>query len=144
MLGANRHSKAGLRFDAIQNPIGGRIRTKPTEGNGGGMRKQVLGAHLAQASIDVCTSCTRTRCTGSCEKIMAVEREAVKPKYREAARKRGYKPQHIVNYRGKEYGLTELSRMCGISADMLGYRLRHGWTVEEAVETPKGEKRRKE
>jgi len=46
-----------------------------------------------------------------------------------------------VEYEGKMYTLRELSNMTGFSYDLLDHRLTIGFTVKEAVETPKGKRR---
>ncbi len=40
------------------------------------------------------------------------------------------------NYRGKEYTVKQLSQKSGIYHTVLYSRLKKGWTIEEAVETP--------
>lgn len=40
---------------------------------------------------------------------------------------------HLVEYNGAVYTIAELSRVCGIKQNTLLYRLRRGWSVEEAV-----------
>lgn len=131
----------GLKIDNVHKPLGGRIEETPTPGKGGAFRKNDTGAHLSQASIAVCMNCTSTRCSGHCEKVMSVEREQASSKHREAAKKRGYKPYRYLEYKGKLYGASELARMAGISQPAFSDRMRRGWTIEEAVETPKGGKR---
>jgi hypothetical protein len=73
--------------------------------------------------------------------VLTVEREQASSKHREAAKKRGYKPYRYLEYKGKLYGASELARMAGISQPAFSDRMRRGWTIEEAVETPKGGKR---
>lgn len=46
--------------------------------------------------------------------------------------------KHQRNFRYKEvdYSVCELSLLCGLSVGVIRYRLRNGWSVERAVETP--------
>jgi len=39
-------------------------------------------------------------------------------------------------YRGQQISMAELVEQTGLSRDMLFFRLRKGWTVEQAVATP--------
>lgn len=41
-----------------------------------------------------------------------------------------------VKYKGKEYTIAELARLNGMSRRTLSGRLRNGWSIEAAVETP--------
>lgn len=43
---------------------------------------------------------------------------------------------HVVEYKGGSYTLAELSRTCGIKQNTLLYRLKRGWSVEDAINTP--------
>ena len=43
---------------------------------------------------------------------------------------------HIIEYQGEEFILTQLAEKVGINHDTLRSRLRNGWSVERAVETP--------
>lgn len=40
---------------------------------------------------------------------------------------------HFVEYQGGLYTIAELSRVCGIAQNTLLYRIRRGWTVEDAA-----------
>ncbi|MGA1849450.1 hypothetical protein VH570_01265 [Sphingobium sp. HT1-2] len=44
--------------------------------------------------------------------------------------------RRIYEYRGKAYCLTELAALANTSAAKIGYRLKHGCSVEQAVELP--------
>ena len=39
----------------------------------------------------------------------------------------------VVVYKGEKITLIQLSRLCGIERRTLGYRLKRGWSVEDAV-----------
>lgn len=41
-------------------------------------------------------------------------------------------------YRGKEYTISQLADVAGISMKLMWYRLSAGWSTDEAVETPRG------
>lgn len=142
MLGANRHSKAGLKFDALQNPVGWKIVAAPNRGDE--YRRLNNSTHLSAASIEKCTSCKRARCNGACDEILALERQNVDPRKRENGKLMGYQVKRKYTYRGKQYSSRELAQKAGISMAAFHSRLKHGWTVEEAVETPMRGKRRKE
>lgn len=43
---------------------------------------------------------------------------------------------HFVEYLGGLYTIAELSRICGISQNTLLYRIRRGWSVEDAANKP--------
>lgn len=43
---------------------------------------------------------------------------------------------HVVEYNGKAYTLSQLSELCGIKSTTLRERLRQKWSVEEAVTKP--------
>ena len=43
---------------------------------------------------------------------------------------------HIIEYNGKRYTLTQLAEMVGIGKTTLRERLKMGWSVEDAVEKP--------
>jgi hypothetical protein len=43
---------------------------------------------------------------------------------------------HYVEYHGGVYTIAELSNICGIKQNTLLYRIRRGWSVERAVNTP--------
>lgn len=47
----------------------------------------------------------------------------------------------LITYKGEVKSLAEWGEYLGMRSDTLGYRLRKGWTVEEAFETPLGEQR---
>lgn len=133
MLG-NRYRR-GLRFDAIHKPVGGRIETAPTH-SGQQYVKLDNSAQMSPEVIEACTNCKRLRCTGSCDEIIAIEREHVDPKKRAAGKCGGYKPRPTLKYRGKMYCATELARMAGLSEQAFRHRIKNGWPVEKAVETP--------
>lgn len=44
----------------------------------------------------------------------------------------------VLEYKGERYTLANLSRKVGIKKTTLGERLKRGWSVEEAAETPVG------
>lgn len=39
-------------------------------------------------------------------------------------------------YKGKQYSLCEIARLCGINRSVLFYRLKNGWTMEKATTIP--------
>lgn len=45
---------------------------------------------------------------------------------------------HIVHYKGQDYTLTQLCETFNLSIHCISWRLRNGWGVEEAIETPNG------
>lgn len=47
----------------------------------------------------------------------------------------------IVEYKGETLTVAEMAQRHNVRRDMVLYRLRNGWTVEEAIETPAGQKR---
>lgn len=52
---------------------------------------------------------------------------------------RSYRKCARYFYSGEKYSLRELSEMSGIGMNPLAMRLRRGWSVEKAVETPVAE-----
>jgi sugar diacid utilization regulator len=42
----------------------------------------------------------------------------------------------MFEYRGEEFTITQLARQVGMHPETLRYRLRNGWSLEKAVETP--------
>lgn len=131
----------GLKIDNLHEPLGGRIEEVPKPGSR--YKKLNNSTYMSEASISTCTNCQSVKCNGRCDKIRQVENRSVDPRKKAEGQRVGYKPKRILNYKGKDYGLTELSRMCGIDVDTLTSRLNAGWTVEEAVETPKRGKRQR-
>lgn len=49
---------------------------------------------------------------------------------------------HCIEYRGGVYTVAELSRISGVRQNTLLYRLRRGWTVEDAVTRPLQQRRK--
>lgn len=49
------------------------------------------------------------------------------------------KPRKLYSYRGKEYSLTELCKMSGLSMTTLATRLSKGVSVQDAMEKPVNE-----
>lgn len=45
---------------------------------------------------------------------------------------------HIIEYKGKTYTLTQLCEEFNLSIHCISWRLRNGWGIEEAIETPNG------
>ena len=45
-------------------------------------------------------------------------------------------PQENYEYKGRKYTQTDLAGIAGIGVATIRYRLKAGWSVEEAVETP--------
>lgn len=46
----------------------------------------------------------------------------------------------LLEYAGQQHTIAEWSRICGIHPDTIGYRLKHGWSVEDAItQIPKGQ-----
>lgn len=43
---------------------------------------------------------------------------------------------HRIEYRGKMISLTEASELCGIVPNTISERIKRGWPVEKAIETP--------
>lgn len=140
MLGANK-SKAGLKFDAIHNPVGGRIQEKPAQSSR--YRKLDNSTYMSKASIDACTSCDRENCNGRCDKILAIEKANVDPRKRANGEANGYKGVAKYEYDGQMMTATELANMAGISLPTFFKRLQKGWTIKEAAETPHRYHRRK-
>ena len=136
------YASKGLKIDNVHKPLGGRIEEVPTPG--AKYKKLDNSTYMSEASINTCTSCQNEKCNGRCEKIRQVENRSVDPRKKSQGERCGYKPKRLLTYKGKEYGVTELSRMCGICPKTITFRLKQGWTVEEAVETPKRCKRRKD
>lgn len=50
---------------------------------------------------------------------------------------------HFVEYKGGVYTLAELSMICGIKQNTLLYRIKRGWDVERATDTPLQTKNKK-
>ena len=50
---------------------------------------------------------------------------------------------HKFKIDGVVYGMRELSSKIGISEQLIQSRLDHGWTLEEIINTPKGQRRKK-
>ena len=48
-----------------------------------------------------------------------------------------------LTYQGERYILSDLARKAGISHSLMHYRLKNGWSVERAVETPAKKKSRR-
>jgi hypothetical protein len=42
----------------------------------------------------------------------------------------------IICYRGKQMTLAEASQLAGLKYDTVWMRLKHGWTIDRALETP--------
>lgn len=132
------YASKGLKIDNVHKPLGGKIEEVPTPG--GKYKKRNNSTYMSEESISTCTNCTNAKCNGRCEKIRQVEIGSVDPRKRAHGQKIGYRPKLLLTYRGKEYGASELARMAGLSIETLTFRLKLGWTVEEAVETPKRQK----
>lgn len=41
-----------------------------------------------------------------------------------------------IEFRGVRYTMSELSRMVGLSTQLIGWRLRNGWPIEQALGRP--------
>ena len=134
MLGANRHSKAGLKFDAVQNPVGGRIQEQPTAGSK--YRKLDNSTHMSKASIETCMNCIRGSCNGRCDTILAIEKANVDPRKRANGKANGFRGDRKYSYDGRMMTASELAGMAGITLPTFFKRLQAGWTVKEAAETP--------
>ena len=50
---------------------------------------------------------------------------------------------HKFEIDGVVYGMRELSSKIGISEQLIQSRLDHGWTLDEIINTPKGQRRKK-
>lgn len=55
---------------------------------------------------------------------------------------RNRRSNHLISYNGEIKTLTEWAEQLQVSCDLLRDRLKCGWTVEEALETPVGEPRK--
>lgn len=133
------YASKGLKIDNVHKPLGGRIEEVPTPGSR--YRRLDNSTYMSEESIAVCTNCTREKCSGRCEKIIQIEKRNVDPRKRSTGKRNGYKVQRNLTFRGKKYSSGELAQMAGISVPALKDRLKRGWTMEEAVTTPRGCKR---
>ena len=140
MLGANR-SKTGLKFDAIHNPVGGRIQEQPAATSR--YRKLDNSTYMSKASIDTCTSCIRGSCNGRCDVILAVEKANVDPRKRANGKSNGFRGNRKYEYDGRMMTASELANMAGITLPTFFKRLQKGWTIKAAAETPHRGKRGK-
>ena len=136
-------NKQGLKFDAMHNPIGGRIQERPTPGKK--YQKLKNSTYMSEASIAKCTSCIRGRCNGRCDEILELERGCVDPRKNRRGMAMPHKDGRKYEYHGEKRTAIELAAIAGISKQAFYDRLKHGWTVEEAAETPvRGKRPRKE
>lgn len=126
-------------MDSMQAPVGGRIKEVPTPGKK--YQKLNNSTYMSEVSIAKCTSCVRGRCNGRCDEILELERQNVDPRKKANGKMNGYKAKRNLSYKGKMYSKSELAKMAGISLEVMMDRLGRGWTIEEAVETPKGARR---
>lgn len=139
-------NKQGLRFDAMHNPIGGRIQETPTPGKK--YQKLKNSTYMSEASIAKCTSCKRGSCNGRCDEILELERGVVDPRKNRRRRSRNAMAQsegRKYEYRGEMRTAKDLAAIAGISRPAFYDRIKRGWSVEEAAETPaRGNRPRKE
>lgn len=140
MLGANK-SKAGLKFDAIHNPVGGRIQEKPATANK--YRKLDNSTYMSKVSIETCMNCKRGSCNGACDTILTIEKANVDPRKRANGKVNGFQGEQKYSYDGRMMTATELANLAGISLPAFFKRLQKGWTIKEAAETPHRHQRRK-
>jgi len=48
---------------------------------------------------------------------------------------------HLITFRGETKTLTQWAQEFGLSFPVLYYRLKHGWSIEEALTTPPNKKK---
>ena len=83
----------------------------------------------AKSEIDVCLTCTRTRCTGSCARLRNSGEAPKKPRRVYTAKR--------FEYQGEQLTLNEISARCGIDYTTLYLRIvAKGWTMERATTEP--------